>query len=251
MTVQPMPAQSTDQATQARIDLAAAHRLAVMDDLHEGTWNHFSLKLPGTDRFLLSPKTKHWSQVKASNVLEVGPEDQDRIQAGGDMLWVAYRIHAPVQWARPDIGAVLHVHSPYILAVAMLEDATLALAEQNALGFQGRIAYTEVYDGFVPQDMRHGEFIAEAIGDKPILMLRNHGAVVVGPTIGQAYADLYLLDRAARALVLALSTGRPLRLVPEDVADRFADDEVNLDYKDEHFEAMKEVLDEREPSYKD
>ena len=250
MSIETLESPGRVSELQARIDLAAAHRLAVMDGLHEGSWNHLSLKLPGGDRFVISPKTTHWSQVRASNLAEVGPADQQEIEDRNDMMSVAYRIHAPIHLARSDIRAVLHVHSPYILALAMLEDPGLPLAEQNALGLHGKIAYTETYDGTVPQDIRHGEFLADALGDKAILLMRNHGAVVTGPTIGQAYTDLYLFDRAARAVVLALSTGRQLRELPQEMAVRFAEDEGTLAYKDDHFEAMKRVLDEREPDYR-
>src|SRR5207253_2972699 len=79
---------------QARVDLAAAHRLAVMDDLHEGTWNHFSAKVPGDpERILLTPSNTHWSQVTAGSLVELGPEDRDSLRRGGGMPWTAYRIH--------------------------------------------------------------------------------------------------------------------------------------------------------------
>lgn len=246
------PAVQADVSTvvSARVDLAAAHRLAVMDGLHEGTWNHFSRRLPGSERrFLISPPSVHWSQVSASSLLELGPEDQQELEARGDLGWVGYRIHAPILWARPDIEAVLHVHSPHIVALAMLEDPTLELAEQNALDFHGRVAVTEDYDGEMPQDIRHGEELARALGAKDVLIMRNHGAVVVGRTLAEAYTDVYALERAAQTLILALSTGRPLRVVGQDVAERLMRDNVDMAYKLDHFEAMKRVLAAREPDY--
>lgn len=239
-----------EAAVQARIDLAAAHRLAVMDDLHEGTWNHFSRRLPGDPRrFLITPPSVHWSQVTASSLVEHGPEDQATVEAEGGLAWVAYRIHAPILWARPDVEAVLHAHAPHLLALSMLEDAELPPAEQNALDFQGRIAYTEVYDGEFDQDIRHGEALAKALGDADVLVLRNHGTIVVGRTLAEAYTDLYSLERAAKALILALSTQRPLRLVPVEVAEQLMADNDDLGFKVAHFEAMKRVLDAREPDY--
>jgi ribulose-5-phosphate 4-epimerase/fuculose-1-phosphate aldolase len=235
---------------QARIDLAAAHRLAVMDDLHEGTWNHFSRRHPGDPRrFLISPPSVHWSQVNASNIVEHGPEDQPALEARGDLAWVGYRIHAPIFEARPDVEAILHTHSPFALALSMLEDPQLLPADQTGMDFYGRVAYTDFYDGAVPQDIRHGEELARAMGDNDVLLLRNHGVVIVGRSLAAAYTDLYSFERAARALILALSTGRPLRLVPTSAVEQLVEENENIDYKNDHFEAMKRVLDAREPDY--
>ena len=235
-----------------RIDLAAAHRLAVMDDLHEGTWNHLSFDVgAGDGSFLLSPPATHWSRVRASNLLEVGPADQDEIEARDDMLWVAYRIHAPIHWARAEACAVLHVHSPHIMALSMLDEPTLEPADQSALPLISRMVHTETFDGSFPQDIRHGRLLAEALGERSVLILRNHGALVVGPTIAQAYTDLYVLDRAARTMILALSTGRQLRNVPQDVASRYAETYSDNHYALDHFEAMKSVLDARQPDYRE
>ena len=131
----------------------------------------------------------------------------------------------------------------------MLKDSTLTLAEQSALDYEGKIAYTDAYDGFGPSDITHGELMAKALGDKQILFLKNHGVVVTGPTIGQAYTDLYLIERASRALVLALSTGRELQTVPAEVARRYADENDEMSFKDAHFEEMKRLLDSEEPDY--
>jgi ribulose-5-phosphate 4-epimerase/fuculose-1-phosphate aldolase len=242
---------SPEVEAQARTDLAAAHRLAVMDGLHEGSWNHMSMKIPGKDTILISPQATHWSRVKASNLVELGRDDQPALEAKDDMLWIAYQIHAPIHWARPDVQAALHVHSPHVLALSMLEDGELGLSDQNALDFHGRTAYTETYDGEEFHDIRHGEALAEALGDNEVLILRNHGALVVGPTIGEAYTDLYVLERAARALILALSTGRALSHVPTAVADEYVKHQKDMGYKIDHFEEMKRVLDEREPNFRD
>ena len=236
-------------ARQARVDLAAAHRLAVMDDLHEGTWNHFSAKVPGDpERILLTPSNTHWSQVTAGSLVEVGPEDRDSLRRGGGMPWTAYRIHAPIHAARPDIACVLHAHPPYALAISMLEGGRLEFAEQNALYFYGRIAYNDVYDGESRLDASQGEAMAQALPPGVrVLVLKSHGVVVVGATIGAAYTDLYRLERACRAQILAMSTGRPLQRVSADAAERIA--ALNDESKHEHFDAMKRLLDEREPDY--
>lgn len=234
----------------ARIDLAAAHRLAVLDGFHEGTWNHLSVSVPGApERMLVTPSYVHWSQVTASSLVDVGPggavEDMD------EAAWIAYRIHYPLHSARPDAVCVMHTHAPSIVAMAMIGEE-LNTAEQNALAFHGRVAYTSSYDGLL-DDMRQGAFMAEALGDTAyVLFLRNHGAVVVGPTIGQTYTSMYLLNRACQAQILAMSTGRPLQSVPADDLRGWTHNEYGApgeDYRWHHFEAMKRVLDATEPGY--
>jgi ribulose-5-phosphate 4-epimerase/fuculose-1-phosphate aldolase len=130
----------------------------------------------------------------------------------------------------------------------MLEGGRLEFAEQNALYFYGRIAYNDVYDGEGSLDASQGDAMAQALPPGVrVLLLKSHGVVVVGSTVGAAYTDLFRLERACRAQVLAMSTGRPLQRVTADAAERIA--AMNDDSNPAHFDAMKRVLDEREPDY--
>lgn len=240
---------------EARVDLAAAHRLCVHDNLHEGTWNHISLTDPeDASKILISPSYVHWSQVTASSLERLGPDDP---AAKRDLaLWTAYRIHYPVHEARSDAKCVLHVHSPHVVALAMI-DVKLNQAEQNALEFWRKTAYTSEYDGLWPDDLEQGRRMAEALGEhNTLLMLRGHGALVVGETVGLAYARVYLLERAARAQILAMSTGQPLLNISDAELERsFSREWVPVDHKssylEEHFHAMKRVLDRDQPDYRD
>jgi ribulose-5-phosphate 4-epimerase/fuculose-1-phosphate aldolase len=235
---------------EARVDLAAAHRLAVMDNLHEGSWNHFSVSVPGIpEEILLTPGDRHWSQVTASSLI-VAKSDAKQIERRGGFLWVGYRIHYPIHMARPDAFCVLHTHSPYATALSMLEDGRLLMAEQNALNFYGKVAYNDVYEGQVGgghSGLSLGEQLAEALGDKTVLILKNHGVIVVGPSVAAAYFDLYLLERACQFQVLAMSTGQRLQLVPDEILKGLRDDDGQ--YKVAHFAAMKRVLDREQADY--
>jgi ribulose-5-phosphate 4-epimerase/fuculose-1-phosphate aldolase len=236
----------------ARVDLAAAHRWALRDGLCEGTWNHLSLALDDRgERILLTPPSTHWSQVRAGNLLELDGGDAERLERDGGLGWVAYRIHAPLHEARPDAACVLHLHSPHATALSMLKDSRLLPAEQNALDFQGRIAYADEYDGGGPADLDHGAGIAAALGGKAVLLLKNHGVIVTGATVADAYADLYMFERACRVMILALSTGRELQLVEAEVADAAAAATLSYDFKRDHFEALKRVLDAEDPDYRE
>lgn len=239
----------------ARVDLAAAHRLAVRDGLSEGTWNHLTLTHPeDPERMLMTPPDTHWSQVTASSLLDVGPDFAPEGSA-----WIAYRIHRPVHAARPDARCVLHVHSPAVVAMSMLEDCRLRMVEQSALMFYGRVAVTAEFDGLQDANTDQGQAMADALGnDCTVLILRNHGAVVTGPTVGQAYVELYMLERTCNAQIKALATGLPLNeLSPEQLEAFAARTQVD---RDEHgmgevlgrsFAAMKRVLDATEPDYRD
>lgn len=230
----------------AREDLAAAHRLAVRDNLHEGTWNHLSLTVPGDPtRVLITPGIVHWSQVKASDLAVVGPdEDIEQMEADNEHLWVGYRIHYPVHMARPDAACVLHAHTPYATSLTMVEGGRLEMTEQNALQFYGKIAYSSEYDGGVPVGLDQGDAMAEALGEASVLFLRSHGVVVVGSTVAEAYTNLYVLERACEAQWLARGWGLPPALIPEDRRGSGTGA-----FKVAHFAAMRRLLDATEADY--
>jgi ribulose-5-phosphate 4-epimerase/fuculose-1-phosphate aldolase len=228
-----------------RRDLAAAHRMAVQDGLAEGTWNHFSLMLDER-RMLITPANRHWSRVEPDDLLLVD-DDVAAARAIGLQFYIGYRIHYPLHEARPDATAALHVHPPYATALSLLDDEELLPASQNSVHFHGRIAYNDAYDGFGDPE-RQGERIAEALGDKSVLFLRGHGVVVVGRTLHEAYQDLYLLELACRTQLLALSSGRPLRVFDDaDLASLSHGDDGGEDAR-RHFDAMAEMVAAQEAS---
>ena len=233
---------------EARLDLAAAHRLAVRDGLNEGTWNHLSLMSPDDpESMLISPGHTHWSQVTASNLALVGPDGQCQDAAAGPIRagWI---IHAPVHRARRDARCVMHVHAPYTTALSMLADTQLdTRSSQQAAQFHGDVAYFEVYDGLL-QEESEGSRMAEALGDKRVLILRNHGALVAGPSVAAAYLDLYQLERAAMYQILALSSGGKLTQIPEEVAAATSR-EARAGQHEAHFQGMRQALDKSDPDY--
>src|SRR5277367_5089523 len=245
---------SADAEQRARVDLAACYRLADRFGLNEGIDNHLTLLVPGySDRFLLPPFGMHWSEVKASDFLVV--EFSGRVVSGeGSVEDTALYIHGPAHRLSPQGRCVLHTHMPYATALCMLENPRLEMAVQTALGFYGDVAYDPTYNGLA-FDLSEGERLARALGGKSVLMMGNHGVLVVGKTVPQAFERLYFLERAAQAQVLALSTGRPLRLVPEPVirmtiAQFGAGAMVGgRDRADLHFDALKRVLDRSHSDY--
>lgn len=230
---------------QARVDLAAVHRMAVLDNLNEGTWNHLSVAVPGTpSRMFVTPAAHHWRQVSAGNLVTVEADGS----ADGRYDRSAYNIHHPIHQARPDALCILHAHPPYATALSMIEGGRLEMADQNALALYGRIAYDDDYDGFILDPAQTGRLI-EAIGDARALVLRNHGVLVVGPTVAEAYCDLYQLERACYFQHIAAGFGRRLAKVPPEVGHAAARDADASGYKLDHFAAMKRLLDAEQPDY--
>jgi ribulose-5-phosphate 4-epimerase/fuculose-1-phosphate aldolase len=233
----------------ARVDLAAAFRLAVRLDLHEGVCNHFSVMLADGRRFLLNRYGLHWSEVNASNLLALDAEG--RVLAGeGEYEKTAFWIHSRIHVAHPHAGCVLHTHMPYATALTLLEDGRLEMIEQNALRFHDDIAYDDTYNGLVV-DAAEGDRLAQVLGGKRVLFLANHGVIVVGPSVAEAFDALYYLERACRLQVLARMMGGKRRPVPADVVERtcrmLRDDAPK--YAGAHFEALKRILEREEPAY--
>jgi ribulose-5-phosphate 4-epimerase/fuculose-1-phosphate aldolase len=241
---------------QARVDLAAAHRLAVMHDLHEGIFNHLTCRVPGNnDRYYQIPFGLHWSEVTASSFMEVGYDG--RLHAGeGEIEQSCYCIHAPIHRLLPQGAAVFHTHMPFASALTRLEDPRILPIGQTELGIAMETAYDDTYAG-PAFDPAEGERLVRAIGDKTVLMMANHGALTVGRTVAEAYDRLYYLERVAQVQLYAMWTGRALKPVPQAVVDstetQFRSDRRYAGKKPAqwHFEALKRILDRKEPDYKD
>jgi len=233
----------------ARVDLAAAFRLAVRLDLHEGVCNHFSVMLAEGQTFLLNRYGLHWSEVTASNLLAL--DAGGRLLAGdGEYEKTAFWIHSRIHLAHPHAACVLHTHMPHATALTLLEDGRLEMVEQNALRFYDDIAYDDTYNGLVV-DEAEGDRLARVLGAKRVLFLANHGVIVVGATVAEAFDSLYYLERACRLQVLARMMGGKRRPVRPEVVERTyrlmrAD---APQYAGAHFSALKRILDREEPAY--
>jgi len=232
-----------------RVDLAAAFRLAVRLDLHEGVCNHFTAMLPDGKRFLLNRYGLHWSEVTAGNLLTLDGAGKV-LEGEGEFEKTAFYIHSRIHLANPRATCVLHTHMPYATALTLIENGRLEMVEQNALRFHDDIAYDDTYNGLVV-DNAEGDRLARALSGKRVLFLANHGVIVVGPTVAEAFDLMYYLERACRLQVLARSSQKSFRKIrPEVVRDTYrlilAD---TPKYANAHFDALKRILDREEPDY--
>src|SRR6202047_2458071 len=247
--------ESSAEEWQARVDLAAAHRLAYMHDFSEGIFNHLTLVVPGrTDRYDQLPFGMHWSEVPASSFMEVGIDDGLVKSGAGEVERSCYCIHAPIHKARPHAKAVFHTHMPYASALTRLEDPRIKEIGQTEVGRRGEIAYDDEYTG-PALDPAEGARLAGVIGDKSVLFMANHGISTVGETVADAYDRLYYIERAAQVQIYAMWTGQALKKLPDAVVEKTKRDigGTNL-YKgpspaQRHFDALKRILDRKEPDY--
>ena len=186
---------SAEQLWEQRLELATAFRAASMHGFNEGIDNHFSAVVHGTDdRFLLNPYGPDWSELTARDLLTI---DLDGRLVEGDGSWerTAFVIHRAVHRARTDARCVLHTHMPYATALSMTETGLQTRASQNAMLFHDRIVRLS-YAGLADAD-EEGARIADAVvADVSVVMLDNHGVLVIGSSIPDAWQKLYFLERA-------------------------------------------------------
>lgn len=241
-----------DDIWQARVHLAAANRLAVYDELEEGIDNHFTMCVPGhTDRYLVLPFGLHWSEARASDLI-VFNEAGDVLEGQGSLELSALSIHAPLHRAT-GAKVILHTHQTWALALNMLEDNRLLAGSQTAAFLTRDIAYDDGYTG-IADSLSEGERLAAVLGDKKIMFMKNHGVLTVGDTVGQAYRRLYKLERVCRAQILAMSTGRPLAVLDDDMVKKVAAPNPHNSHSQAerealYFAAMMRVLDREMPGY--
>jgi ribulose-5-phosphate 4-epimerase/fuculose-1-phosphate aldolase len=238
-----------DPVRSLRVDLACALRWAVRYGLHEGVCNHFSVRVAGIEeRFLINPQGLHWSEISAGDLLLVDANGR-LIEGRHTIEPTAFFIHSRIHLALPDATCVLHTHMPYATALTVAEDARLEWASQNALRFYGRVAYEDAYNGLA-LDGVEGKRLADKLKDADILFLANHGVVVRGLSVAQAFDDLYYLERASMLQVIAQSTGKRLRVVPDEIAKHTAKQIAGESQQAKlHFEALKRILDREEPGW--
>ncbi len=233
-----------------RIDLAAAFRLAVAFDWHEAVANHFSLAVSSDGRkFLMNPRWRHFSRLRASDLLLLDADDDAIMQTEDAPDTTAWCIHGRIHRALPRARCILHLHTPYATAVSTLADPEIKPIDQTTARYFNRVAYDMHYGG-IADSTAEGDRLAAALGDQSTMMMGQHGVLVVGETVADAFDRLYYLERACRTLVLAYSTGQPLNVMANDLAEATArawDSDTAQPLA--HFDELKRGLDASDPSY--
>lgn len=238
----------TSNETELRVQLAAAYRLMDRFGWSELTETHISARLPmSEDYFLLNPYGIMFHEITASNLVKV--DFKGNILGNSEWMLnpAGFVIHSAILTGRKDINFVLHTHSPYSTAVSMLECGLLP-ASQFALQFYNRIAYHD-YEG-VSLDLREQERLIKDLGDKNVMILRNHGLLTVGRTIAEAFTLMFYFEKACEAQILAQSTGSPLIIPSEDVCNKSMQQQNVDDLGQLKWQALIRMLDREDPSYR-
>lgn len=239
--------QQLEPEWQVRLDLAVAHRWAARWRWNEGVVNHFTALVPGyRDRFYAIPYGIHWEEVNARDFCVIGL-DGEVLDGDGEIELTSLLIHGAMHRDVPQANVVLHTHQPHITAFTCLEDQTLEMCSQHMLHFPGRIAYLNSYG--LATERSIGDLIRDALQDKDILLMANHGVTVCAPTVSQAFDDLYTLDRACELQLHAMASGRKLRIIdPADVAGMAAAARAKgIEEGDQHFRALRRIVWRAEP----
>ena len=236
----------------ARVDLAAAFRWFARLDMHESVANHLSVAVSADgSQFLINPRGRHFARIAASDLLLLDAHDSATLEREDAPDPTAWYLHARLHAQLPEARCVMHLHSKYATALACLDDPTLYPIDMNTMRFFGRVALDRGFSGMALSD-DEGDRVAGLLGaGKSILLMANHGVLAIGASVASAFDELYYFERAAETLLTCYATGKPLRIVPDEIAALTEQQwrsygQLAID----HLENVKALLDAQEPSYR-
>ncbi|MGH6988412.1 MAG: class II aldolase/adducin family protein [Stellaceae bacterium] len=238
---------------EARIELAAAYRLAQHYGWDEIIYNHISARVPDTeDHFLINPYGLAFEEVTASNLVKIDLAGNIIGDSEYPINGAGFTIHSAIHGARHDAQCVLHLHTEAGVAISMLKEGLLPLS-QTAMLFHNRIAF-HAYEG-IALDLEERQRLIADLGDKSVMILRNHGTLVTGRTIGEAFTQMYLLEKACRSQLQAMACNVPIHVAGDGVADKttamFHNGMARYGGADTAWAAMMRRLDRIDSSYRD
>ncbi|MEM7597327.1 MAG: class II aldolase and adducin N-terminal domain-containing protein [Pseudomonadota bacterium] len=234
-----------------RVDMAAAFRWTVKLNYHEAVANHFSLAVneDGT-QFLMNPNQMHFSRIRASDLLLLDAGDPDTLEMPGAPDPSAWGLHGSVHRRCPHHRCLMHVHSVFATVLASLADSTMPPIDQNTATFFNRTVIDDAFGGLAFEN--EGERCASMLGDpkKKVMIMGNHGVLVMGDTVAETFNRLYYFERAAETYIRALQTGAKLRVLSDEIAEKTAQ-EID-DYPgqaERHLAELKMILDDEGSDY--
>ncbi len=235
-----------------RVDLAAAFRWTVRLRMHEAVANHFSLAVSDDGkRFLINPNQRHFARIKASDLLLLDADDPHALEGPDAPDPTAWGLHGSIHRLCPHARCVMHVHSIFATVLASLADSALKPIDQNSAIFYERMVIDENYGGLAFEE--EGTRCAGMLADpqKKVMIMGNHGVLVIGSSVADTFNRLYYFERATENYIRALQTGQKLRVLSHEIASKTAAE--MDDYPDQaarHLDELKAILDEEEPAYR-
>lgn len=233
---------------QTRVDLACAYRLAHHFGFDDLIWNHISARVPGeAEHFLLNPLGLGYDEITASNLVKIDLQGKV-IEGEAKVNYTGFVIHGAIHAARHDVACVMHTHTEAGMAVSALKRGLLPFV-QDAFGFHERITYHD-YEGLSLDTDECGRLQA-SLGDKRAMILRNHGLLTCGATVGEAFVQMYYLDKACRVQLQVLQTGEEIHLPPAEVMEKAAQQTAYFPAGQLEWPALVRRMERKDPSFKE
>jgi ribulose-5-phosphate 4-epimerase/fuculose-1-phosphate aldolase len=235
----------------ARVQLAAAYRIVDLLGWTELIYNHISLRVPGEPgHFLINPFGLHYREVCASNLVKVDADGNTVGASDWPINPAGFTFHGAIHATLPDAHCVIHVHTTPTMAVCCLEEG-LSFTNFYAAQLHGKVAYHD-FEGITVHREEGARILASA-GGKPVLLLRNHGPVVIGNTLAQALSLMWLVQRACEVQLASQSMGA-VRAIPGPVLEACVRDSLNFNPNfgagQDVFDALQRRVDAIDPTYR-
>ena len=241
----------TDPQWEARVHLAACYRLADLFGYSDIVWNHITARLPGSDCFLINRFGLRFDEVTASNLIALDLDGNVVDGSGGeteDVNRTGFVIHSAIHAARPDAHCVMHSHTDAGMAVSVLRDGLLPMI-QDALPLYERISYHD-YEGLAV-DTGERARLAASLGANKAMILRNHGLLTCGESVGEAFMTMYYLERACKVQMQVLSSGQPFQLPSAELCEKAAREYADFPYGKYEWPALLRLADEKSPGFRE
>ena len=235
---------------QARLDLAAAYRIFAHHGWCESIYNHITYRVPGEEAFLINPYGLLWDEVTASNLVKIDSDGNKLCDSPHPVNLAGFTqhsvFHRELDWAH----AIVHTHTPDTMAVCATEGG-LQPSNFYSCFFEGLIGYHD-FEGITVR-AEEGERLIRDLGGRPILMLKNHGPVVLGRTLPEMFFIYYMLQRACEIQVKTAAMGKPIIVPPEviGVHQRDRDKQLTTDFGVLDFQAWTRKIDSIDRSWRD
>lgn len=236
---------------QERVDMAAAFRWTERLNMHEAVANHFSLAVnEDGSQFLMNPNQVHFARVKASDLLLLDANDPKTMERPDAPDPTAWGLHGSIHRLCPHARCVMHVHSIHATVLACLADSTLPPIDQNTATFYNRYVVDGDFGGLAFED--EGARCASMLTEPKVktMIMGNHGVLVIGDSVADTFNRLYYFERAAEIYIRALQTGRTLRVLSDEIAEKTAQElEDYPDQAERHLAELKAILDDEGSNY--
>jgi ribulose-5-phosphate 4-epimerase/fuculose-1-phosphate aldolase len=235
-----------------RIDLAAAFRWTARLNMHEGVANHFSLAVSDDGkRFLINPNQRHFARIKASDLLLLDADDPEVLNRPDAPDATAWGLHGAIHRLVPHATCVMHVHSIFATVLASLADSRLLPIDQNTATFFNRVVIDESYGGlaFEEEGVRCAAMLTNP--RHKVMVMGNHGVLIIGQSVADAFNRLYYFERSAETYIRALQTGQKLRVLSDEIAEKVASEmDVYPDQAGRFLTGIHAILEDEDPSYR-